>query len=106
MALRRSATGKQFVDAGCQTSADAPFEAHLAKLALFCLRLTGDPEKGALLADRVLLEARRRIASSPDLPGSSAMLFSVLREECARAGRPAAPAPAHFSRFKSAPAWK
>jgi DNA-directed RNA polymerase specialized sigma24 family protein len=81
MALRRSATGNRFVDAGSEICSDAPFEAHLSKLALFCLRVTKDAEKAALLAERVLLEARRRIASSP--AGPSALLFSVLREECA-----------------------
>src|SRR5256885_16400515 len=83
MAPRRSATGKRFVDAGRETSADAPFEGYLAKLALFCLRLTGDREKAALLAERVLREARRRLASSPGVAGPSAVLFSGLREGCA-----------------------
>src|SRR5256885_1444998 len=50
MALRRSATGKRLVDAGCEISADAPFEAHVPKLALFCLRLTKDREKVPLVA--------------------------------------------------------
>jgi len=92
MALRRSATGQRFVEAGSEISADAPFEAHLPKLALYCLRLTGDPQKAVLLAERVLLEARRRIASLGE-PGPSALLFRILREECARAARPK-PAPA------------
>jgi DNA-directed RNA polymerase specialized sigma24 family protein len=94
MALRRSATGMRFVDAGRETSADAPFQAHLPKLALFCFRLTRDAEKAALLAERVLLEARRRIASSPGAPGPSALLFSVLREECATTVRLKPPPPA------------
>ena len=105
MALRRTAMGQRFVDAGSETCADVPFEAHLPKLAVFCLRLTKDAEKAVLLAERVLLEARRKIASSRDVP-SSALLFSVLREEWGRAARAEAPSSAHFSRFKSAPAWK
>ena len=99
MALRRSGTGQRVVSAGSETRADAPLGAHLPKLALLCLRLTNDPEKAVLLAERVLLEARRRIASSRRVPGSSALLFSVLREECATALRsktaPAAPTSLH-----------
>jgi len=88
MALRRSGTGQRVVDAGSGTGADAALEAHLPKLALLCLRLTNDPEKAVLLAERVLLEARRRIASTRRARGSSALLFSVLREQCATAVRP------------------
>jgi DNA-directed RNA polymerase specialized sigma24 family protein len=105
MALRRSVAGQRFVDAKDGTCADVAFEAHLPKLAVFCLRLTSDPDEAVLLAERVVLEARRRLAKSPDAARSSAMLFSVLREECAKQPRPA-PANAYFSRFKSAPAWK
>jgi len=83
MALRRSATGQQFVDAWCETSVEALFEPHLSRLSLYCFRLTRDPHKAAALAERVLLEARRKIPSLPGTAGLTALLYSVLREQCA-----------------------
>ena len=83
MAVRCSAAGQQNVQDRCATSADALFEPHLPKLALFCLRFTKDPEKAAALAERVLLAARRKIASSNGAQSFSGWLYSILREECA-----------------------
>jgi DNA-directed RNA polymerase specialized sigma24 family protein len=91
MPLRCSARGQRFVHAGRESSANALFEPHLPKLALFCLRLTKDPEEAAALAERVLLEASRRIASSRGPASVAGWLYSVLREECA--SRPREPAP-------------
>jgi DNA-directed RNA polymerase specialized sigma24 family protein len=82
MALRCSSTEQQFVQAGYRASADALFEQHLPKLALFCLRFTQNKEQAAALAERVLLKARRKIASSRGAPDFSSSLYSVLREEC------------------------
>jgi len=83
MAVRCSATGQQCVQTGRATSADALFEPHLPRLALFCLRFTKDRDKAAALAERVLLEARRQIASSNGARSFSGWLYSLLREECA-----------------------
>jgi DNA-directed RNA polymerase specialized sigma24 family protein len=82
MAVRCSSTGKQLVHVGRETSADLLFEAHLSKLALFCLRFTQDKERAAALAERVLQKARRKIASSRSAPSFSGWLYSILREEC------------------------
>ena len=78
-----NASVQQNVQDRCATSADALFEPHLPKLALFCLRFTKDPEKAAALAERVLLAARRKIASSNGAQSFSGWLYSILREECA-----------------------
>ena len=83
MALRSSSTGEQVIHAGLEATADARFEPHLPRLALFCLRFTKDPEKAAALAERVLLAARRKIASSNGAQSFSGWLYSILREECA-----------------------
>jgi hypothetical protein len=81
MAVRRFAAGQQLVEAGCDASSAARFEADLPRLALFCLRITKDAEKAALLAERVLVEACRRTASSDRVPRTSALLLTVLRDE-------------------------
>jgi DNA-directed RNA polymerase specialized sigma24 family protein len=96
---RCSSTGSPLAARGRDPAIDALFEQHLSKLALFCLRFTQDKEQAAALAERVLLKARRKIAYSSGAQDFSGSLYSVLREECL------APV-AHFSRFKSAPAWK
>lgn len=83
MALRRSSTGQQVVHAGLETTADARFEPHLPRLALFCLRFTQDKEQAAALAERVLRKAGSEIALSrgaDDISGR--WLYSILREEC------------------------
>ena len=79
---RCSSTGTKLVQAGWETSADDPFEQHLPKVALFCLRIARDSEQAAALAERVLARARRKLASSRGAPGFSTWLYSILREEC------------------------
>jgi hypothetical protein len=69
--------------AGAQAAAcDDPFEPHLAKIALFCLRRTGDQEKAAAVAERALARARRTFVSSRDAASFSTWLFAIVREEC------------------------
>jgi len=101
MALRRSVAGQGFVDIGSGTGGDTLFEAHLPKLAVYCLRLTCDSHEAVQMAERVLREARRRLASSPGMRPSAAVLFSVLREECTTTVR-AKTAPAGLNPLRAA----
>ena len=82
MALRSSSTGEQVVHAGLEATADARFEPHLPRLALFCLRFTRDKEQAAALAERVLQKAGSEIASLRGAQEISRWLYSILREEC------------------------
>jgi DNA-directed RNA polymerase specialized sigma24 family protein len=61
---------------------DDPFEPHLERVALLCLRMIGDPAGAAEVAERALLRARRTIASSRESRSFSLWLYSIVREEC------------------------
>jgi DNA-directed RNA polymerase specialized sigma24 family protein len=79
---RCSSTGTTSVHAERDASPEDPFEPHLRRIALFCLRVARDPAKAAALAERVLGQAREKLASSRGAPSFSGWLYSILREEC------------------------
>jgi DNA-directed RNA polymerase specialized sigma24 family protein len=79
---RCSTMGTKCVRAEREVSPEDPFEPHLPKIALFCLRVARDPGQAAVLAERVLARARVRLASSRGAPTVSGWLYSILREEC------------------------
>jgi hypothetical protein len=69
--------------AGVQSAAcDDPFEPHLERVALLCLRMIGDPARAAEVAERALARARRTIASSREAGSFLLWLYSIVREEC------------------------
>jgi DNA-directed RNA polymerase specialized sigma24 family protein len=100
MAHRSSAAGSTFLHAGWCARAkadrgaaseragvqpaacDDPFEPHLAKIALFCLRMAGDRDKATAVAERVLARARRTVASSREAASFTMWLYAIVREEC------------------------
>jgi len=69
--------------AGVQSAAcDDPFEPHLERVALLCLRTMGDPARAAEVAERALARARHDIASSEEAGSFLLWLYSIVREEC------------------------
>ena len=61
---------------------DDPFEPHLERVALLCLRIIGDRDGAAEAAERALLRARATIASSREARNFLLWLYSIVREEC------------------------
>ena len=90
--------------ARCRAQAGSPeadrllnqlFERHYRRVALWCLRLTGDRESAADLAQEVFVKALRYLESYRGESKFSTWLYSITRNHCfneikARAARPEA----------------
>jgi len=85
----RSAAGLSGRSGVQSAAADDPFEPHLERVALLCLRMIGDPAGAAEAAERALLRARRTIASSREARNFLLWLYSIVREECLFVAPPA-----------------
>jgi hypothetical protein len=70
-------------------ASDDPFEPHLERVALLCLRIMDDPAAAADAAERALTRARQTIASSREARNFLLWLYSIVREECRVVAPPA-----------------
>jgi len=85
----RSAAGLSGRASVQSAASDDPFEPHLERVALLCLRMIGDPAGAAEAAERAFARARRTIASSREARNFLLWLYSIVREECLFVAPPA-----------------